>query len=198
MDVSTDVLWNVMLRMDPYTLQNACTVNTLSSEICKKESFWKQKIENDFKRRPLKKLGDLSWKETWVALNGEMTFNYSISSYEIGEAATDENHSDFTPVELNGIKKFITDITKDFIEFDSLEHGLELFKYFEFEIKDGIFSISLFSSVIFDVEDSIGVYSNIFSYYINSSKYQVGERTVFDDSDNTEYRVLLILQLFRL
>lgn len=47
-DLSYDVVFEYMLKMDPKTLQQACQISRIHADVCSDNNFWIQKINRDF------------------------------------------------------------------------------------------------------------------------------------------------------
>lgn len=47
-DLNEDVLGNIMIRLDYYTLMIFCSSNKAANVLCNKNRFWKNKFINDF------------------------------------------------------------------------------------------------------------------------------------------------------
>lgn len=175
-----DVAWQLLLRMDPATLAKSCQLNRMYREICNENAFWKQKIEQDFPDQIVERLGELTWKETWIAYHGEMVFRYYITTYEIGDVAEPGDVTDFSDEEFKRIREILEDEIKEFIR----EYH-DLFKYFEYVLDrgdegDNTLELTLFSRVI-DTRENYEIYADDFAGITNHKHLIIGERNIGDD-----------------
>lgn len=173
---SYDMKWQIMLRMDPEGIQKACNISQDYMHICKKDSFWKQKIRYDFGGKSLVKLDKLSIRETYFALHGKIEFTFDLTYYELGHGE-EENNVDFilTNEQEKDMYEYIKKSTKNIILELEDEMYLKFYYYFEYSLNDRL-SVTLFSKNFFVSETREEVTENCRSFYkkkINGGFHEV-------------------------
>lgn len=169
MSLSYDETWELLIRLDPVSLSNACQVNRMYRDICNAEGFWKQKIEYDFGIKNPEKIENLTWKQSWLTLRRGYTIEFS---WSVRDIMTYDEVTDLNEDEMQAVNNAIEKHTKMYIR----KREKDLLKYFEYRLTDGDDRLLL-----------ITLYPKRFEKYNEMTQEELSDYSIAEEDDLLQY-----------